>query len=170
MACDYSLEDGSLGRPTLGVINLCPGAVGAAGAAVQQAGSGPVGGNIIDVLVHEIIHALGLSATMFSSWLGPGPNSTSLEEYAGDSGPSPSGYPDGGTRLQGNTSYLVTPAVTKTAQQLLNCTRVREGTHPELLGVISLLNFFLNFLSLLMHDLHAPPCSSWEPLWRTRVA
>ncbi len=37
MACDYSLDPVAFGRPILGVINLCPGAVTQALAAAQQA-------------------------------------------------------------------------------------------------------------------------------------
>jgi hypothetical protein len=129
MACDYSLEDSSLGRPILGVINLCPGAVSAA---VQAAGgkTAAMGGSVVDVVVHEILHALGLSATMYSSWLDLRANSsTSSGELWGSQldreGLSPAGYPSGGIRLQGATAYLATPSVTERVQRMLNCTRVR---------------------------------------------
>ena len=124
MACDYSLLPGSLGRPILGVVNLCPGAIAAALLAVQAAGSGGggVSGGIVDVLVHELMHALGLSAAMYSSFLDPseGEDLAELEKYE-----------EGVLTQQGGTSYLSTPTVASKAQQILNCSAVRLGQGGE---------------------------------------
>ena len=125
MACDYSLLPGSLGRPILGVVNLCPGAIAAALLAVQAAaasGGGGVSGGIVDVLVHELMHALGLSAAMYSSYLDPSEGEDLAELEA---------YEAGALTQQGGTSYLSTPTVASKAQQMLNCSAVRLGQGGE---------------------------------------
>ncbi|GAX81076.1 hypothetical protein CEUSTIGMA_g8511.t1 [Chlamydomonas eustigma] len=107
MACDYSLQAGSIGRPILSVINLCPGGVQAAIQAVEASGGVNIKGGVMDVLVHEMMHALGLSSTMYSSWL---------------SQSSGTPYANGGTVASGSVgTYLTTPNSLSQAQQTLNC-------------------------------------------------
>ncbi|GAX85908.1 hypothetical protein CEUSTIGMA_g13324.t1 [Chlamydomonas eustigma] len=61
----------------------------------------------MDVLVHEMMHALGLSSTMYSSWL---------------SQSSGTPYANGGTVASGSVgTYLTTPNSLSQAQQTLNC-------------------------------------------------
>lgn len=110
MACDYSLDPASLGRPILGVVNLCSGAVKAAtDATAAAAAAGGVSGPVVDVLVHELMHALGISSSMYGSWV-----DSDGEEWE-----------DGGVTTSKGVSYLVTDAAQEAARELLRCDEVR---------------------------------------------
>mmetsp|Transcript_8939 Transcript_8939/g.19097 ORF Transcript_8939/g.19097 Transcript_8939/m.19097 type:complete len:826 (+) Transcript_8939:241-2718(+) len=104
MACDYSLDPASQGRPLLGVLNLCTAAVTAAVAAAQGTGSSVV----TDVFVHEVLHALGLSSSMYSTWLDS--YGRTLGSYA--------------VYSIGSSPYLVTSKASEEAKRLLGCNQL----------------------------------------------
>lgn len=122
MACDYSLDPASFGRPILGVVNLCSGAVKAAtDATAAAAAAGGMSGPVVDVLVHEFMHALGLTSSMYGSWI----NSDG------------EGWEDGGVMTSKGVPYLVTEAAQEAARELLRCDKVRGTGAPCASGRVS---------------------------------
>ena len=118
MSCDYSLETSSLGRPIMAVINLCPSAISAISSAASSLPSSDPNapqiavGGILDVLTHEMVHALGLTSSMYSTWIGHSSNPVV----------SSKGVP-----------YLTTPQSSEEAQLLLGCSTL-PGAPLESLG------------------------------------
>ncbi|KAF8059103.1 Invadolysin [Scenedesmus sp. PABB004] len=103
-ACDV---DPGTRRPTLGALNVCPGALGGlAGLAPGSEAESEALGRLVEVAVHEAIHVLGFGATYYPDWLRA--NGTRYGER------------DVVRQVDGRP-YLVTPKVTAVAREYFGC-------------------------------------------------
>ncbi|WIA18595.1 hypothetical protein OEZ85_010035 [Tetradesmus obliquus] len=103
-ACDV---DPASGRPILGSLNVCGGALaGLGGLAGGSEAEASAVGRLVEVLVHEVVHVLGFGSSHYDDWRGPDGKRYGERNVV---------------KTVGGRPYLATPKVTAVARQYFGC-------------------------------------------------